>query len=81
MKKAFADLKYGNQLIYAGQLEFKKWAQQKGASKKNGADFYFDFVTGVDAKTGKDIKGLKADGSMTWSKALEVVKKHFRIKV
>ena len=66
-------------LTYDGQLDFEKWALRMLGTKKDL--FYFDYVTGVDTKTSKDIKGLVADGSMTWGAALEVVRKHFFGKI
>ena len=66
-------------LTYDGQIDFKKWALRILGTKKDL--FYFDYVTGVDTKTSKDIRGLVADGSMTWGAALEVVRKHFFGKI
>lgn len=66
-------------LTYDGQIDFEKWALRMLGTKKDL--FYFDYVTGVDTKTSKDIKGLVADGSMTWGAALEVVRKHFFGKI
>lgn len=66
-------------LTYDGQIDFEKWALRMLGTKKDL--FYFDYVTGVDAKTSKDIRGLVADGSMTWGAALEVVRKHFFGKI
>jgi len=62
-------------LTYQNQLHFKKWAL---AQLKTAEDlFYFDYVTGVDAKDDKDIPGLTANETLTWSQALEVLKRHF----
>ncbi len=66
-------------LTYDGQIDFEKWALRMLGTKKDL--FYFDYVTGVDTETSKDIKGLVADGSMTWGAALEVVRKHFFGKI
>ena len=66
-------------LTYDGQIDFKKWALRMLGTKKDL--FYFDYVIGVDTKTSKDIKGLVANGSMSWGAALEVVRKHFFGKI
>lgn len=70
---------FGCSLIYGNQLDFIRWARRHGASKKNGADFYFDYITPVDTKTAKDIPGFHADGNTTWKDALDLIKKHFNI--
>ncbi len=36
-----------NKLCYGNQMEFKSWAKHHGLSKKNGADYYFDYITPV----------------------------------
>ncbi len=69
-------------LEYSNQLEFKHWACHHGLSKKNGADYYFDHITPIDARNPEqiDIPGFYADGTTTWEKALDILKKHFNIK-
>lgn len=62
-------------LTYDVQLDFKKWALKFLRSKSDS--FYFDYVTGVDSKTSKDIPGLVADGSLTWEEALRILENHF----
>ena len=68
-------------LTYSCQLEFKRWAAHYGLTKKAGADYYFDFVTPVDATkmSQPDIKGFRADGTVTCGTALKILKKHFKI--
>ena len=69
-------------LTYGNQMEFKSWAIRHGISKKNGADFYFDYVTPVDARDlmeQNDIPGFYADGTTTWGKAFKILKKYFKI--
>ena len=68
-------------LTYSCQLEFKRWAAHYGLTKKAGADYYFDFVTPVDATkmSQPDIKGFRADGTVTFGTALKILKKHFKI--
>lgn len=68
-------------LTYSNQLEFKKWAKKYGLTKKNGADYYFDSIYAVDAtdENQPDIKGVIANGTMTFGEALEMLKKHFEI--
>ena len=67
-------------LTYYSQLEFKAWAKKHGLAK-NGADFYFDNIYAVDATNGRQptIRGVVADGTMTWNDALTALKKHFKI--
>lgn len=66
-------------LTYDSQLMFKKWAMKNGLDSKKH-EFYFDYVTAVDATHDDqpDIPGVRADGSMTWSQALAKLKKHFK---
>lgn len=68
-------------LTYSHQLEFKRWAAHHGLTKKAGADYYFDCVTPVDATkmSQPDIKGFRADGTVTFGTALKILKKHFKI--
>ena len=68
-------------LTYDRQLEFKSWAKRHGLTKKAGADYYFDFITPVDATkmNQPDIKGFRADGTVTFGTALRILKKHFKI--
>lgn len=77
--KSTPEYAFGCTLVYGNQLEFERWARRHGASKKNGADFYFDSVFPVDAKTSKNIPGFLADGNTTWKEALDLIKKHFNI--
>jgi len=63
--------KSDNLLTYDAQLDFKKWALRKLGTKRD--IFYFDCVTGVDAKTSKDIKWLTANGTMTWGEGLKIL--------
>lgn len=68
-------------LYFSNQLEFKSWARRCGLNKKNGADFYFDNVSCVDA-TREDqptIPNVRADGTMTWYDALHILKAYFNI--
>lgn len=69
-------------LTYDRQLKFKSWAKHHGLTKKAGADYYFDFITPVDATkmSQPDIKGFRADGTVTFGTALKILKKHFKIK-
>lgn len=78
--KATGDAKASNKLEYGNQMEFKAWAKKQGLTKKNGADYYFDSTDAVDGKTAKDIKGVKANGTMTWAAAAKKLKKYFKIK-
>ena len=66
-------------LQYDQQLEFKSFVC--GALNINRDYFYFDSVYGVDTKTCKHINGLLCDGSITWKKALSILKKHFKVAV
>ena len=68
-------------LRYDNQLEFKRWARRNGVTKKAGADFYFDYITPVDATKPRqpNIKGFYADGRTTFYEALKILKKHFKI--
>ena len=69
-------------LIYSNQMKFKRWARRQGLSKKNGADYYFDSVTPVDARDPmkqNDIPGFLANGKTTWGEALNILKKYFKI--
>jgi len=68
-------------LTYDRQLAFKSWAKRHGLTKKAGADYYFDFITPVDATkmSQPDIKGFRADGTVTFGTALRILKKHFKI--
>lgn len=68
-------------LTYSKQLDFKTWASHHGLTKKAGADYYFDFVTPVDATkpSQPDIKGFRADGTVTFGTALRILKKYFKI--
>ena len=74
---------FGCTLVYNNKAAFKRWAVRHGLSKKNGADFYFDFITPVDARDDRqpDIPGFLADGSTTWGEALKKLARHFRIKL
>lgn len=60
-------------LTYDNQLDFKAYARKTYGLP----DFYFDYVTGVDAKNDRDIPGLYADGTMTWGEAVDILKSHF----
>lgn len=62
-----------NILTYDGQLDFKKWARKE----YHLPDFYFDYITCVDAKDDRDIEGVVADGSMTWGEAADYLVTHF----
>lgn len=69
-------------LVYSNQMEFKHWANRHGLSKKNGADYYFDCITPVDARDPmgqNDIPGFLADGNTTWGEALKILKSYFKI--
>ena len=73
---------FGCFLVYSNQIEFKRWARRHGLSKKNGADYYFDCITPVDARDPmkqNDIPGFLADGKITWGEALKILKKYFKI--
>ena len=73
---------FGCSLVYDNQIEFKHWARRHGLSKKNGADYYFDCITQVDARDPmkqNDIPGFLADGKITWGEALKILKKYFKI--
>lgn len=77
-KRSSLQANANRKLTYGDQLKFKAaWRRHH----KKGDIFYFDFVTGVDAKTAMDIPGLAADGSMTWSQADKILCKHFKIAV
>ena len=63
-------------------MEFKSWAKHHGLSKKNGADYYFDYVTPVDARDPmgqNNIPGFLANGKTTWGEALNILKTYFKI--
>lgn len=62
-------------LCYDQQLVFKKAA--KKALGLKGDPFYFDSTTGVDAKTDRDLPGLRCDGGITWGKAVIALQRHF----
>ena len=47
-------------LTYSRQLDFKSWASHHGLTKKAGADYYFDFVTPVDATKPSQPKPMPA---------------------
>lgn len=73
---------FGCSLVYSNQMEFKRWARRQGLSKKNGADYYFDHITPVDAHDlmgQNDIPGFLADGNTTWGEALKILKNYFKI--
>ena len=73
---------FGCSLVYSNQMEFKRWARRQGLSKKNGADYYFDSVTPVDARDPmkqNNIPGFLADGKTTWGEALNILKRYFKI--
>ena len=74
---------FGCTLVFANKGNFKRWAVRHGLSKKNGADFYFDFITPVDARDNKqpDIPGFLADGNTTWGEALKKLARYFHIKL
>ena len=75
-KRSSLQANANRKLTYGDQLKFKAaWRRHH----KKGDIFYFDFVTGVDAKTSRDILGLSANGSMTWSQADKILCKHFKI--
>lgn len=82
--KAYPEQAFGCSLDYSNQMEFISWARRHGLSKKNGANFYFDYITPVDGRDSMgqhDIPGFLADGKTTWGKALEILKKHFKIAI
>lgn len=69
-------------LCYDNQMDFKRWAKHYGFSKKNGADYYFDCVTPVDARDlmkQNSIPGFLANGKTTWGEALNILKAYFKI--
>lgn len=69
-------------LCYDNQMDFKRWAKHHGLSKKNGADYYFDCVTPVDARDlmkQNSIPGFLANGKTTWGEALNILKAYFKI--
>lgn len=71
-----------NKLCYGNQMEFKSWAKHHGLSKKNGADYYFDYITPVDGRDPmkqSNIPGFLANGKTTWGEALKILKNHFKI--
>ena len=73
---------FGCTLVYSNQMEFKRWARCQGLSKKNGADYYFDCITPVDARdpmSQNNIPGFLADGNTTWGEALKILKDYFKI--
>lgn len=69
-----------DKLTYGNQLEFKKWAKRHGLTKKAGADYYFDSIYAVDARKSSQptIRGVVADGSLTFREAAAKLKKHFK---
>lgn len=80
--KACPEQAFGCSLVYSNQMEFKNWARRHGLSKKNGADFYFDCITPVDARDPmrqNNIPGFLANGNTTWGEALAILKKYFKI--
>ena len=71
-----------NKLCYGNQLEFKSWAKRHRLSKKNGADYYFDYITPVDGRDPmkqSNIPGFLANGKTTWGEALNILKTYFKI--
>ena len=69
-------------LTYSNQMEFKSWARKHGLTQKNGARYYFDSVFAVhdNGMTSQDtIRGVIANGSLTWGEALYKLKLYFRI--
>lgn len=70
-----------DKLTYSNQLEFKAWAKKHGLTKKNGADFYFDYIYAVDAtdENQPNISGVVANGTMAFGEALAKLKSHFKI--
>ena len=81
MKKA--SLSKGSSILtYERQFEFKKWAKARGLNRRKGADFYFDYVTAVDATdfNQPDIPGVVANGTMTWEEAFKKLEDYFANK-
>lgn len=79
---SYPEQAFGCTLVYSNQMEFKRWARRQGLSKKNGADYYFDNITPVDARDPmkqNNIPGFLADGGTTWGEALKILKKYFKI--
>lgn len=72
-----AGMQGSEKLTYSNQLEFKAWAKQQVQFGKN--DFYFDYITGVNAKTGRNIAGLDAGGDLSWDEALDILKAYFKL--
>lgn len=73
---------FGCTLVCNNQMDFKHWARRHGLSKKNGADYYFDNITPVDARDPmkqNDIPGFLANGKTTWGEALNILKRYFKI--
>ena len=73
---------FGCTLVYSNQMEFKSWARRHGLSKKNGANYYFDYITPVDGRDPmkqSNIPGFLANGKTTWGEALNILKKYFKI--
>lgn len=73
---------FGCTLVYSNQMEFKSWARKHGLSKKNGADYYFDYITPVDGHDPmkqSNIPGFLANGKTTWGEALKILKDYFKI--
>ena len=71
-------------LTYSNQMEFKSWARKNGLTQKNGARYYFDSIFAVhdNGMTSQDtIRGVIANGSLTWGEALFKLKLHFGIGV
>jgi len=80
--KTYPKQAFGCTLVYSNQLDFKNWAKRQGLSMKNGADYYFDYITPVDARDPMNqcnIPGFLADGNTTWGEALKILKNYFKI--
>lgn len=80
--KSYPQQAFGCTLVYSNQLDFKNWARRQGLTKKNGADFYFDYITPVDARDPmgqNNIPGFLANGHTTWGEALKILKEYFGI--
>ena len=61
-------------LAYSNQLEFRHYALDHLIPIDA---YYFDKVSCVDAKTDEDIPGITANGSLTWSQAIHLLRWYF----
>lgn len=79
LKESIRQSDLNKRLEYEDQLDFKRWVLENYPQVAAVSDdpFYFDYVTGVDARDDKDIPHLACDGSLTWGDAAEILMNYF----